>query len=443
VKIAGRPTQRPPDARLLVVDGDGRLHHAMRAELADHLCPGDLLVANDAATIPASLSRVHERSGAAVEIRLAGRRSLAVDDVRRFTAVVFGAGDHRSRTEDRPPPPELRAGDTLALGPLEATVLCLLGHPRLVALQLAGTPDAIWDGIARHGRPIQYAHVEEPLALWDVWTRAAALPVAFEPPSAGFVLDWKLLATLGARGVGFATVTHAAGISSTGDPALDAQLPFDEPYAVPETTVQAIARTKRRGGHVIALGTTVTRALEHAASRGPGLRPGAGLATQRIDAHTPLQVVDTIVSGVHEAGSSHYELLRAFASDAVLERMSAALERGGYRSHEFGDSVLLARQRPSVRRPLRLVIDRTGKACRTSQASPGPGPASRSRDSARAQSGPRRRDRVRHYPWFERDPMLEPLRRDPGSRALFDELKRRYEAARARYEGSTPGQGAG
>ena len=366
MKIAGRPTQRPPDARLLVVDADGRLHHAMRAELADHLCPGDLLVANDAATIPASLSGVHERSGAAVEIRLAGRRSLAMDDVRRFTAVVFGAGDHRSRTEDRPPPPKLRAGDTLALGPLEATVLCLLGHPRLVALQFAGTPDAIWDGIARHGRPIQYAHVEEPLALWDVWTRAAALPVAFEPPSAGFVLDWKLLATLGARGVGFATVTHAAGISSTGDPALDAQLPFDEPYAVPETTVQAIARTKRRGGHVIALGTTVTRALEHAASRGPGLRPGAGLATQRIGAHTPLQVVDTIVSGVHEAASSHYELLRAFASDAVLERMSAALERGGYRSHEFGDSVLLARQRPSVRRPLRLVIDRTGKACRTS-----------------------------------------------------------------------------
>src|SRR5690349_9859395 len=77
VKVAGRPTQRPPDARLLVVDGDGRLRHAMRAELADYLHPGDLLVANDAATIPASLSGVHERSGAAVEIRLAGRRSLA------------------------------------------------------------------------------------------------------------------------------------------------------------------------------------------------------------------------------------------------------------------------------------------------------------------------------------------------------------------------------
>jgi S-adenosylmethionine:tRNA ribosyltransferase-isomerase len=345
VKAAGTPTQRPLDARLLVVEGEGRLRHAMRWEVADCLRPGALLVANDAATIPASLGGVHERSGTAVEIRLAGRGSLAVDDVRLFTAVVFGAGDHRSRTEDRPPPPELRAGDTVALGPLAATVISLLGNPRFVALRFAGTPDAIWDGIARHGRPIQYAYLDQPLALWDVWTKAAALPVAFEPPSAGFVLDWKLLQTLEARGIAFATLTHAAGISSTGDPALDAQLPFDEPYDLPETTVRAIARTKRRGGNVIALGTTVTRALEHSESQGPGLRPGAGLATQRIGTHTALRVVDAIVSGAHEAGSSHYELLRAFASDAVLERMSVALEDGGYRSHEFGDSVLVAYQR--------------------------------------------------------------------------------------------------
>ena len=352
MKAAGTATQRPPDARLLVVDGKGGLRHAMRRELADCLRPGDLMVANDAATIPASLRGVHERSGMALEIRLAGRRSLAVDDVRRFTAVVFGAGDHRSRTEDRLPPPELRPGDTVALGPLAATVIRRLGHPRLIALRFAGTPDAIWDGIARHGKPIQYAYLEQPLALWDVWTKAAALPVAFEPPSAGFVLDWKLLETLQARGIGFATLTHAAGISSTGDPALDAQLPFDEPYHLPATTVRAVARTKRQGGNVIALGTTVTRALEHAASQGPGLRPGAGLATQRIGPHTALRVVDGIVSGAHEAGSSHFELLRGFASDAVLERMSAALEDGGYRSHEFGDSVLLAHQRRPAPTPL-------------------------------------------------------------------------------------------
>ncbi len=97
---------------------------------------------------------------------------------------------------------------------------------------------------------------------------------------------------------------------------------------------------------MVALGTTVTRALEHAASRGP-LRSGAGVATQRIGAHTALRVVDAIVTGVHEPGETHYELLRAFASHAVLGRAHAVLEQLGYRSHEFGDSVLLARQRPA------------------------------------------------------------------------------------------------
>src|SRR5262249_14240194 len=153
-----------------------------------------------------------------------------------FTAVAFGAGDHRTRTEDRAPPPPLAAGDRLALGPLRATVLGTRGHPRLVDVRFDGSADTVWEGIAGHGRPIQYAHVPEPRALWDVWTRLAALPVAFEPPSAGFVLDWALLDALRARGIGFATLTHAAGISSTGDPALDARLPFDEPYRLPPAT---------------------------------------------------------------------------------------------------------------------------------------------------------------------------------------------------------------
>jgi len=344
MKAAELAIQRPRDAKLLVVDAGGALHHAPRARLADFLRAGDLLVANDAATLPASLAGVHQRSGAGIEVRLAGRRSLAVDDVREFTAIVFGAGDHRTRTEDRAAPPDLRAGDGLALGPLRATVLRTLDHPRLIALRFDGTPDAIWAGIARHGKPIQYAHLSEPLALWDVWTRVAALPVAFEPPSAGFVLDWQLLAALKARGVGFATLTHAAGISSTGDAALDARLPFDEPYHLPAATLRAIEDTRERGGRVIALGTTVTRALEHAASRNGSLRAGEGVADQRIGAHTPLRVVDAIVSGTHEPGTSHHELLRAFTSDALLRRAHVELLQRGYRTHEFGDSVLIERR---------------------------------------------------------------------------------------------------
>ena len=343
MKAAALPAQRPRDAKLLVIDAAGRLQHAPRARLADFFCPGDLLIANDAATLPASLAGTHLRSAAAIEVRLAGRHSLRPDDVQRFSAIVFGAGDHHMRTEDRRAPPALRAGDALQLGPLHARVEQLLGHPRLIALRLAGTPDAIRAGIAQHGRPIQYAHVPQPLALWDVWTRIAALPVAFEAPSASYALDWQMLRTLRERGVGFATLTHAAGLSSTGDPALDARLPFDEPYQLPAATVAAIAATEAQGGRVIALGTTVVRALEHAASLGAALRAGAGRADQRIGAQTRLRVVDAIVSGAHERASSHFELLRAFTGDTALRRAERELERQGYRTHEFGDSVLIER----------------------------------------------------------------------------------------------------
>ena len=363
MRLAEKPVQRPPDARLLVVASDGTMITTARARLAEHLDPGDLLVANDAATLPASLHGIHARTGAVVEIRLAGRRSLNPEDVRQFTAIVFGAGDHRTRTEDRPPPPPLWPGDALRLGPLAATVLRTLGHPRLVSLRFAGAPDAIWAGIALHGKPIQYAHLAEPLALWDVWTRVAALPAAFEPPSAGFVLDWGLLRRLGQRGVGFATLTHAAGISSTGDPALDARLPFDEPYHLPASTVRAIASTQARGGRVVALGTTVTRALEDAARGATGLRPGPGLATQRIGTGTRLRVVDALVSGAHQPGESHYELLRAFAGDSVLQRMSTTLEQQGYRTHEFGDSVLLSAISAQVPVPSRGSADTSIEEC--------------------------------------------------------------------------------
>jgi len=336
MQAATAPEPRRPDARILEVRRDGTLTVVLRTILPDLLRPGDLLVANDAATLPASLRGIHERTGATVEIRLAGRRSLRYDDVRAFTAVAFGSGDHRTRTELRALPPLMEAGDALDLGPLRATVLGLLGHPRLLRLRFEGDPANVWEGLARHGRPIQYAHVPEPLALWDVWTRIAAHPVAFEAPSAGFVLDWDMLGRLGARGIAFATLTLAAGLSSTGDPALDARLPFDEAYFVPEPTVRAVAEATR----VIAVGTTVTRALEHA--RG---RAGEGIATQRIGRGTRLRVVDAMITGVHEPGESHYALLRAFASDPVLQEMSARLERDQFRSHEFGDAVLIERQR--------------------------------------------------------------------------------------------------
>jgi S-adenosylmethionine:tRNA ribosyltransferase-isomerase len=331
-----RPVQRPSDARLLVIDAGGRITHAPRARFVEFLRPGDLVVANDAATLPASLHGVHQPSGGEIEVRLA-----AWIDVTAFAAVVFGAGDFHTRTEDRPPPPHFARGDRLLIGPLRATVEALLDHPRLLALRFDGSAPTVWAGIARHGRPIQYAHVPEALALWDVWTPIAARPVAFEPPSASFVLDWSSIEAMRARGVRFATITLAAGISSTGDAELDRRLPFDEPYCIMESTARAIAEVKAQGGRIVAVGTTVVRALEHAAAAAGVVRAGRAIATGRIGPASCLRIVDAILSGTHEPGSSHYELLRAFTDDHTLSAANAEFEAHGYRTHEFGDSVLV------------------------------------------------------------------------------------------------------
>lgn len=343
---ASQPVQRPSDAKLLVVDATGRIRHEPRSALLAQLHTGDLVVANDAATMPASLAGIHVPSGRPVEVRLAGRRSLAADDVREFSAVVFGAGDFHARTEERAFPPHLSPGDGLRLGRLSASIVRLVDHPRLILLRFEGFPDDIWAGIAHHGRPIQYSHVPTPLVVWDVWTPIAGPPVAFEAPSAGFSLSWQALSRMRAHGIGFATITHAAGLSSTGDPELDERLPFDEPYRIPNATAVAIRNTRAREGRIVAVGTTVVRALEHAAHHGE-ISAGEGVATERIGAQSKLQVVDAILSGTHEPGTSHYELLRAFVDDTVLNRVTKELDAHGYRTHEFGDSVLISRPSPT------------------------------------------------------------------------------------------------
>src|SRR5262249_46237326 len=154
-----------------------------------------------------------------IEVRLAAW--VSIRDPTRFAAIAFGAGDHHTRTEDRMLSPSVSPDDRLMLGPLVAIVERPLGDPSLFRLRFLGDRATVLAELARHGRPIQYGHVPEPLALWDVWTRIAAAPIAFEPPSAGFALDWHIQAVWRQRGIGFATLTHAAGISSTGNPVLD------------------------------------------------------------------------------------------------------------------------------------------------------------------------------------------------------------------------------
>jgi S-adenosylmethionine:tRNA ribosyltransferase-isomerase len=328
-------------AKLLVADVIGGIHHLPRTALASLFEPGDLVVANNAATLPASLRGAHHPSGEAIEVRLAAWVRLR--DPGRFIAIAFGAGNYRQRTEDRPPPPRLREGDRLDLGPLAATVERTLGHPRLIGIRFAGSRGRVVEGLARRGRPVQYAHVPEPLSLWDTWTWIAADPIAFEPPSAGFALDWRTLAGWRERGIGFATLSHAAGLSSTGDADLDQRLPFDEFYNIPESCASAVHEAKRKGHRVIAIGTTVVRALEAAASANGSVRPGEGIARGRIGRGTRLRIADAIFTGVYQPGESHFDLMKAFANDDRLVRVGAAAKERSYRPHEFGDSILIER----------------------------------------------------------------------------------------------------
>jgi len=133
-------------------------------------------------------------------------------------------------------------------------------------------------------------------------------------------------------------------LGSTGDPELDSRLPFDEPYRIPHSTVLAIRNTQSLGGRIIAIGTTVVRALEHAAGIDGFIRAGEALATQRIGETTTLRVIDAILSGIRQPGTSHYDLLRAFIDAATLQHLDSELASHDYRTHEFGDSVFIEKQ---------------------------------------------------------------------------------------------------
>jgi S-adenosylmethionine:tRNA ribosyltransferase-isomerase len=318
------PRPDPREERLLHVHADGITAHRV-ADLPALLAPGDLLVLNDAATLPASL-RAREP---AVEVRLAGQRADG-----SFRAVLFGAGDWRTPTEHRPPPPEV-GGRIVFDDELAAEVIHDAPWPRLVTLRFSLGGAALWRALYRLGRPVQYSYLERPLELWHTQTAFAARPWSVEQPSAARPLGPSLLLALKQRGVGLATLTHAAGLSSTGDAALDAALPLPERYEVPAETL-ARAQAARR---VIAVGTTVVRALESAAATGRL----AGETDLHVDGNYALQVVDALYTGMHEPGTSHYQLLEAFAPRPLLDRAWQEAEQRGFLQHEFGDSMLITR----------------------------------------------------------------------------------------------------
>ena len=370
MKPATTYPERRDDVRLLVIDptapeapAGAALRETRTPALPDFLAAGDLLVVNDAATVPASL-RGHDDAGNAIEARLIAARG---DD--RFSAVLLGAGDWHQRTEDRPPPVALPVGARLQFsrepsegsrtlprwyapskarrlptrhGTLTAEIAARApSSPRLVELRFAAGGDALWAALYREGRPVQYSYLAHDLPLWAVQTVYAARPWAFEMPSAGRPLSWEILLALRRNGVRWASLTHAAGLSSTGDPAIDVALPLAERYDIPPATVHAVADAHARGGRVIAVGTTVVRALEGAAAKPGGLHAGSGETDLIITPTFRPRVIDGILSGAHAAHESHFSLLAAFAGPELLAQAAAHAERAGFLTHELGDSMLV------------------------------------------------------------------------------------------------------
>lgn len=343
-----RPATAPRDdrarTRLLLLDPQGhRRRDAEARDLPRWLRPGDLLIVNDAATLPASLRgerapRGPEDEAAPLELRLTG--APAGD---AWRAILFGAGDWRTPTERRPEPPRVRPGDRLSFGPdLSATVIDVSPiSPRLIELRWDREGPELWAALYRRGRPVQYAYARDDLALWSVQTVFAGRPWAAEMPSAGRPLDWETLLALRRRGVEVAALTHAAGLSSTGDAALDAALPLRERFEIPADTIAAIARARARGGRVIAVGTTVVRALEGCARARGELSSGPGETDLILGPGLTPRVVDGILTGMHGPGESHFELLQIFAGAADLRDAFAHADAAGYLAHEFGDAALI------------------------------------------------------------------------------------------------------
>jgi S-adenosylmethionine:tRNA ribosyltransferase-isomerase len=316
-------------ARMMVVRNQ-TIEHSSIENLAAYLESGDVVVVNDAATLPCSLSG-RTSGGSEIEIRLLSPLSEGV-----WESVAFGTGDWKTPTEIREPPAALAPGDSLNFAGARATVVHVSKtSERLLTLRFDLSPERFWRFIYREGRPVQYSYMSTELELWSVQNIYSSRPWAIEMPSAGHAITWRLLLSLLEKGIRVVRLTHAAGISSTGDSRVDRMLPLDERFEIPPETLAAIERTKSEGHRVIAVGTSVVRALE---SNALGI---AHTTSLRIGPGHRLRLVDALLTGTHDATESHYHLLSAFVSRDVLERVGAELENNGYLTHEFGDLCLV------------------------------------------------------------------------------------------------------
>jgi S-adenosylmethionine:tRNA ribosyltransferase-isomerase len=317
-------TEPPPvrdEVRLLVASSAGLEHRAF-TDLPDLLEPGDLLVVNTSATIPAALT-----AGGTLRLHLSTPLpgTFPDDGAERWVVELRDgtAPYRRGRAGERLPLPA--GGEAELLAPY-------LGGQRLWAARLT-LPEPLLAYLDHHGAPIRYRHLPRPRPLSDFQSIFALEPGSAEMPSAGRPFSRRVLAALAERGIGVADIVLHCGVSSLER----GELPYPERFKVSAATADAVNAADR----VIAVGTTVVRALETAVDDDGAVEPFEGWTRLVITPEDGVSVVDGMITGWHEPDSSHLLLLEAIAGRELVERSYEEALAHGYRWHEFGDSHLL------------------------------------------------------------------------------------------------------
>jgi S-adenosylmethionine:tRNA ribosyltransferase-isomerase len=319
------PVERDDVALLVSRKSDGALINACFDELPRFLEAGDLLVVNTSATLPAATPGLVR--GEPVELHL----STPVEGPDWVVEV---------RTVDRTPHRAPRTGTVIDLpGGASAEILApYLGSGRLSVARLS-IDGPVERYLAAHGHPIRYRHSPDGLDIDAYQTVFSRHPGSAEMPSAARPFTAELVTELIARGVTFAPITLHCGVSS-----LEAgESPYPERYEVPAATARLVNAARWWGGRVIAVGTTVVRALETVADADGIVSAGAGLTSLVVEPERGVAAIDGLLTGWHEPESSHLRMLEAVAGRDLLSRSYDAAHAAGYRFHEFGDSNLILR----------------------------------------------------------------------------------------------------
>lgn len=307
------------DVRMLVSDrATGAVTHARFRELPRFLSPGDLVVLNTSATVPAALTA---RRPNGEEITLHWSASLPAG-----LAVV------------EPRKVEGRAGESLRL-PGGGTVTLLTPYRNSQRLWVArfDVRQPVIEYLRRWGRPITYSYIRDPFPLSAYQTVYARLEGSAEMPSAGRAFTRSMLARLRRCGVRLGKLVLHSGVASLEND----EEPYEEWYEVPLRTAQLIRETKSRRGRVVAVGTTVVRALESSVDANGEVVASRGWTDLVITPERGVRVVDGLLTGLHEPRATHLAMIEAIAGrEVILRAYQEALARE-YLWHEFGDLQLI------------------------------------------------------------------------------------------------------